>query len=429
MNNKRFFVGAALLGCSVLFLYNHVTKHQSIEPRSLDDQMIGALQEYIQIDTTHPTPQYSRARSFLKQLAEKDGFAFQEVALPSGKAVAVITYPGSDASLPALLLNHHMDVVPVPNPSEWIAPPFAGEIKDGTMIGRGTQDMKGIGIVHYFALKALKDAAIQPKRTIHIIGVPDEEIGGFKGTKEFVGTQEFQHMNVGFVIDEGHASGIENQFDIKVAERKPIQVRITGKGELAHGSHLCCTNVNHELVAFLEHIRSRHEQEKAKTHTEQPGKLLALNITSLTSGARKENGHIALNVVPDTAEATIDIRVPPTMKRSEAISFLEETLQPFGNLSYEILAQAEEEPDLPEDHTPLYRALEKTITASGLSVQPHYFEGATDLRFYQARGIDGVGLTPFTVEDNIHGTNESVPVSQLIRAKNIMHSFITEFCT
>ena len=211
----------------------------SREPeRSLDDYMIATLQEYIQINTGHPNPHYDAALHLLERLAHQDGFKFQRIQLPSGNAVGIISFLGSDQTLSALALNHHMDVVPANNVSEWISDPFEAHIVDGELIGRGVQDMKGIGMVHYFALKALKDSGFIPKRSIHIFAVPDEEVGGFKGTKEFVNSDAFKKLNIGFVVDEGHASGNDTMLEIKVSERKPIQILVDGKGALAHGSHL-----------------------------------------------------------------------------------------------------------------------------------------------------------------------------------------------
>jgi acetylornithine deacetylase/succinyl-diaminopimelate desuccinylase-like protein len=72
--------------------------------------------------------------------------------------------------------------------------------------------------------------------------------------------------------------------------------------------------------------------------------------------------------------------------------------------------------------------LRSSIEKFGLLVQPHFFEASSDLRFYQARGIQGVGLTPFTIQDNIHGTNESVPIEQLVRGQKITLQFLKDFC-
>lgn len=427
MNKKTMLTSALLsiLSISIICFYHNYNRGDF---RPLNEQLVSFLQDYIQIDTSHPNPPYDKAIDFLRKHAEHDKFNYQKVKLPSGKEVFVIAFEGDNPSLPALALNHHMDVVPA-SAEGWVKPPFAAELYEDTIIGRGAQDMKGIGATHYFALRELKQQGFVPSRTIYLFAVPDEEIGGFKGTKEFVKSPEFKKLNIGFIIDEGHASGNDKLLDIKVAERKPIQIRITSKGELAHGSHLGCHNAIHELVQFLKQIVFIHQKQQQQIELKQPGELLSCNVTSLTAGIKKEDGHIALNVVPDTAQATIDIRVPPTMKKHMVLELLEKKIKEYPELSYEILAQADEEPEIRDYETILYKTLSKSIEKFNLSSQPHYFEASSDLRFYQALGIDGVGFTPFTIKDNIHGINESVPVEQLIRGKDITVQFIKDFCS
>ena len=427
MNKIRlFFFSVITIILGMMFVYyKHTSNKKSV---SLNEELVIFLQDYLRINTTHPYPEYEKAINFLKKHAQHDGFLYQEVTLPSKNKVLIITFKGKNPDLPALALNHHMDVVPA-SPEGWIKPPFAGEIYEGSIIGRGTQDMKGIAAVHYFALKELKKSGFMPDRTVHIFAVPDEEIGGFKGTREFVQTAEFKALNIGFIIDEGHSSGQENIFDIKVSERKPIQVQVTSTGEQAHGSHLECKNSIHELVQFLNQVFLIHSAQQKQVGTLQPGQLLSCNITSLTAGIKKENGHIALNMVPEIAQATIDIRVPPTMKKRDVLNLFEKTIQQYRNTTYTILAQADEEPELKDYKTSLYIALSNVLQKFNITAKPHYFEASSDLRFYQVRNIDGIGFSPFTVQDNIHGINESVPVDQLIRAKDIMAQFVADFCS
>lgn len=392
-----------------------------------DKQMIEFLQQYIQIDTTHPNADYAKAIALFKQQAEQDGFDYQEIVLSSGFPVLVITYIGTDLSLPSLVLNHHMDVVPVPNADEWLRPPFAGCVVDDTIIGRGTQDMKGVGVIHYFALKALKDAGIKPERTIHLLLVPDEERGGFGGTKLFVETDLFRQCNVGYVLDEGCPSGDAMCLYVKVDERKPLQVRLAAKGELAHGSRLSAHNASHDLVQVLHRVTMHHKLQQEQLTNTHAGLLLSMNITSLYAGAYKDK-NVALNVVSDTATATIDMRVPPTMHMQEVEDWLTIVLQPFPSITYTVEATVDERPCRTEYNTPLFNCVSKAITAHGLQLQPLFTEGASDLRFYIERGIDGIGFSPFTNKDTIHGTNEAVLIADMVRGKQIVVDIVTRMC-
>lgn len=118
-----------------------------------------------------------------------------------------ITWIGSQPNLPSIMLNSHMDVVPV-SKEFWTQPPFAANIdENGRIFARGAQDMKSIGTQYLAAIRALKRDGIEHfKRTIHVIFVPDEEINGTYGMDGFVSTKEFKDLNVGFALDEGDPS-------------------------------------------------------------------------------------------------------------------------------------------------------------------------------------------------------------------------------
>jgi aminoacylase len=395
---------------------------------TLDKEMISFLQQYLRIDTTHPQPDYKKVFDHFKKQAIKDGFDYKEVALPSGNAVLIVTLQGRDKTLPSLALNHHMDVVPANNIHEWKSPPFAGEVHDGCIIGRGTQDMKGVGVAHYFALKKLKESGIMPDRTIHLFIVPDEERGGFKGTKEFIESNEFKSLDVGFVLDEGRASGDKKIVYLAVDERKPIQIKIKSEGSLAHGSRLTCLNAIHELVLFLHTIVLLHKKQQQKASYTEVGLLLSMNITSVTSGIFN-NDVVALNVVPNNACATIDIRVPPTMSLKQACDIFEQELENFTTVTYSIEATIPDRLQYNTAYGELYKTVEKVVHQRNFIAKSSISEGTTDIRYYRAYNIEGVGLTPFTSKDNIHGTNESITITELIQGKNIFYDFLIDFCS
>lgn len=157
------------------------------------------------------------------------------------KPVAVLTWLGTSPNEPSIVLNSHMDVVPVFE-NQWTHPPFGAEIdSDGKIFARGTQDMKSVGMQYLAAIRALKRDGVRLKRTIHIIFVPgmfksdrgnsnhtfyiffvecrtDEEIGSATGMMAFVKTDAFRALNVGFSLDEGVASSNET-FDVFYAEK------------------------------------------------------------------------------------------------------------------------------------------------------------------------------------------------------------------
>lgn len=387
--------------------------------------MIALLQKYLQINTSHPNPDYENALTLFIDQAQADGFAHKRIDLPSGLPVLMITFQGSDTSLPAIALNHHMDVVPA-NQTTWKHNPFGGIVEDGIIYGRGTQDMKGIGVVHYQALKTLKNAGFKPKRTIHLIIVPHEEVGGFQGVGQLIHTPTFKKLNIGFVLDEALASGDTKKLLVKVSERKPVQIHIHATGDMVHGSRLHCVNATHKLSLFLADIA--HFQ---KTQQEIPatpaGLLLSMNVTSLAAGIIN-NGVVALNVIPEDATATIDMRVPPTMNTNEAKLIFDNIIKKYPQLSYEVLCQAEEILYNPDYQSDFYQALTSAIQQHNLTAQPYFAEEASDMRFYLTQGITGLGLTPFTSQENIHRIDECVSIKDLKLGCDIFITFLRKFC-
>lgn len=141
---------------------------------------------------------------FLRKLAEQLELVFKvEHPATIEKPTVVLSWIGSKPELPSILLNSHMDVVPVFE-EFWTHKPFAADIDaEGKIFARGAQDMKCVGMQYLGAIRALKKAGIVLERTLHVTFVPDEEIFGPEGMKAFVGTEAFKNLNLGFALDEG----------------------------------------------------------------------------------------------------------------------------------------------------------------------------------------------------------------------------------
>lgn len=114
-----------------------------------------------------------------------------------------MTWVGTKPELKSVVLNSHMDVVPVFE-EFWTHKPFAADIDDqGRIFARGSQDMKCVGMQYLGALRFFRRNKVQFKRTIHVTFVPEEEIGGVDGMKEFVHQDGFKILNAGVSLDEG----------------------------------------------------------------------------------------------------------------------------------------------------------------------------------------------------------------------------------
>lgn len=114
-----------------------------------------------------------------------------------------MTWVGTKPELKSIILNSHMDVVPVFE-EFWTHKPFAADMdEEGRIYARGSQDMKCVGMQYLAALRHFKKNKMQFKRTIHAMFVAEEEVGGVDGMKDFVHQEAFKALNAGLSLDEG----------------------------------------------------------------------------------------------------------------------------------------------------------------------------------------------------------------------------------
>ena len=129
---------------------------------------VTLFREYLRIKSVHPEPDYPACNRFLERLADELGLPYYVKEMVPGKPVFIMTWEGANPELPSVLLNSHTDVVPVFQES-WKHDAFAAVKEDnGDIYGRGTQDMKCVGIQHIEAVRRLKNAGKKLPRTVHL---------------------------------------------------------------------------------------------------------------------------------------------------------------------------------------------------------------------------------------------------------------------
>ncbi|XP_044730771.1 aminoacylase-1-like [Chrysoperla carnea] len=206
------------------------------------------FRQYLRIMTAHPKPQYEQCVEFLKQQAKELDLEFKLVDL-MGKPIVVLSLNGLYSYLPSILLMSHMDVVPAV-PETWTYDPFGAVMTEqGLIYGRGSQGMKLHGIQYLEAVRKFKCEGKKLKRNVHLLFLPDSEIGGDKGMKVFVNSSQFKELNVGFALDKGMPS-TSNQYLIGYNERALWQILIQCTGTSGDAG-LLPNNIATERVFFL----------------------------------------------------------------------------------------------------------------------------------------------------------------------------------
>lgn len=242
-----------------------------------EDTPITRFQRYLRINTAHPAPDYYSAVSFLKAQAHSLGLASKTIEFTPGKPLLLLTWPGSNPSLPSVLLNSHLDSVPA-EPAKWLHPPFSGHrTSDGKIFARGAQDDKCIAVQYLEAIRNLKARAFSPLRSVHISLVPEEEIGGFDGAAKFVESDDFLRLNVGFALDEGQASP-GDEFRVFYADRIPWNVKIRAKGAPGHGARMYDGSAMENLMESVEAVSRFRESQ---FNVVKAGKALNAEVVSV----------------------------------------------------------------------------------------------------------------------------------------------------
>lgn len=418
-NNKwGILVGILLLLSGVIGGYWYYKTRPLLHDKV---ELVEFLQTYIRINTAQPKPDYRAAIQFFKQHAQRDGLQFQEIMLPSGRPAVVIAFKGSDATLPALGLNSHMDVVSAPNPEQWGRPPFRADIVNDVMIGRGTQDCKGVGAIQYWVLKTLAASGVRLRRSVYQLLTPEEELGGGTGSGQLVKTAAFKALNIGFLIDENAPSGTQGVFDIKISEKKPVWLNFKSVGAQAHGSKMIADNAIEKLLYALVELK------RVVTATQRkdvdPGLQWTANVTSLQAGDAA-----TINVIPATAVATVDMRVPPQESTRKALDALDNILKRFPGVQYTLAREVFDyvQPDVTQSALTL--AAKRAAEGLGFQARFVHAEGASDSKFYMQHGITCIGITPFFVEDREHRVDECVPLTELEYGYALMFNVVKDFC-
>ncbi|KAI9598089.1 aminoacylase-1A-like protein [Syncephalis fuscata] len=398
-----------------------------VDQSASDATAVKNFQDYIRIRTEQPNPDYKSAMTFLKQLADEITLSFKTVEPVANKPVAILTWTGTDASLPSIMLNSHTDVVPVFK-DQWTHDPFAAERVrqdngDYKIFGRGTQDMKVVGISYIEALRRLKQDGWQPRRTLHLTYVPDEELGGATGMAVFCKTKEFNDLNIGVALDEAGTS-IYNVHNVMYGERAPWPFTVKATGATGHGSKFIKNTAAKKLMGIAnELLKFSDEQEKLLNNGSHNGKLHISDVSSINLTMLK--GGIQFNVVPSEMEATFDLRVTPKTDTKKLSKWLDDLAVKYNvTITYK---HGRIEPVLMplDDKNVWWNIIQNTYKDLDIAPRPIIGIGATDARYLRAIGIPAFGIsmlpnTPKLSHSNNEFAYESVYLKAITKYKALI---------
>jgi acetylornithine deacetylase/succinyl-diaminopimelate desuccinylase-like protein len=435
---------------------------------ALAEQAVERLVSYLQIDTTNPPGNESRAVEFLAKIFEAEGVAYESGESAPGRGNIWARLQGGRK--PALMLLNHSDVVPA-DASAWEEPPFAANIKDGEIWGRGASDMKSAAIIQLQAFLALHRQGRRLNRDVIFAATADEEAGGYLGA----GWLAKQHRNLvrgtGYVLNEGGGGTLMEGgvpvFGVEVTQKVPLWLRLEARGNPSHGARPRVESSVTRLIRALSRISeydfeprvlpaldvffkgtadlARSDLVESFRNMPEAVKdrefLLALQIyrPSVHSSIRNTcsitrlGGSDKINVVPVSAFAELDCRLLPDEDPDAFVEQLKSIMnEPDINIS-KLLSFA---PAVSPSDTELFGVIEDVLTEEfpNARVLPSMSVGFTDSHFFRDLGITAYGFVPMLRDpremkpgEGAHGNNERVSVENVKRGTRLMLEMLEQF--
>ncbi|KAJ4907054.1 Peptidase M20/M25/M40 family protein [Raphanus sativus] len=380
--------------------------------------IISRFQDYLRINTVQPNPDYTAAADFIISQAQSISLLYQSIEFVQGKPIVLLKWTGSDPSLPAVLLNSHVDVVPF-EAEKWDHPPLGAEIDgEGRIYARGSQDMKSVGMQYLEAIRKLVASGYKPLRSVYVSFVPDEEIGGADGVGRLA-------------ISNGELQGVQWREDSMVASDQAV-------GQPGHGSKLYDDSASENLTKSIESMmRFRASQfDMLKAGLKPDGGVVSVNMVFLKAGTPSPDGFV-MNLQPSEAEAGFDIRIPPTADLVALEKRLVEEWAPVArNMSYKLWRfdqnlSGKQLLTANDDSNPWWGLLQNAVNeAGGKTSEPEIFPASTDSRYFRKAGLPAFGFSPISNTPSLlHDHNEYLSRSEYLKGIDMYVSIIKAYTT
>ena len=301
---------------------------------------------------------------------------------------------------PVLVLLGHTDVVP-PGPREaWASDPFAAEIRDGVLYGRGAADMKGSVAAFVIALERFVAAHPQHAGTVALLLTSDEEGDAIDGVRKVADVFRARGQRIDWCIT-GEPSSRHALGDLlRVGRRGSLSATLTVRGVQGHVAYPeKARNPIHQALPALAELAARQWDQGFETFP--PTRLQISNIHAGTG---------ANNVIPGELQVLFNLRYNPHWTAGTLEAECEAVLRAHA-LDYAIHWHRSGEPFY-TPQGPLRAAARKVLaTFAGAAPEESTGGGTSDARFIAPLGAQCIEIGP--VNASIHQVNEQVRVEDL----------------
>ena len=336
-------------------------------------------------------------------------------SLPGRHSVGAILRGRGDG--PRLILNGHLDTVPIDNEAEWTSDPFGAEVKGGFMYGRGTCDMKGglatqIGVAHHLAARIDR---LEGSLVLH-----------FAAGEERAEPGTLSLLEAGFTGDFGI---VTEPTDLRIAAATrgllPLRIRLQGRSIHASRSHLG-VNPTWGLLWVLQALESyRDDLEQRRHHLLGSGSCTPTVV----------QGGVTPNAVSDSVELFVDRRLVPGETIEREVQDVTERIlaaRPAGSevgVEVTVAYNRFEPAEIPVESSLVQRLVHSVEQVTGTPGEVYGAPFSSDVRnLVNDAGIEAVNFGPGNVAE-CHCANERVEVRQLEDAARIIADLATDLLT
>lgn len=426
------------------------------------------LTDIIRVDSSNPPGKNAGIGELLAARMKPLGFEIEIVPTPDPGKTHFFARLRGDGSKRPVLIAAHGDVVGVER-DKWTVDPFAGTIKDGHVYGRGAIDFKGGVAVFARAAMLLAENKVPLARDVIFLSEADEE--GARYSTSWLAEQHWPQMECEFALNEGgwiiEDQGKVKYVSISTADKGGASVLVTAHGTSTHSSMPRPDNAIFTLARALAKLAAFDPKIEMIPETKQFFLTLAKTSAPPMSGyyrtlatstdpaalARADrevskdpllhafirntiapvliNGGFRSNVIPGSAEATINVR---TIPGTDVNALVEGMQRAVGDPNVEVKLSGPAFGGLPPSTTnsELFRALEREARATfpGAEVTPYLFQAGTDAIAWRSRGVPVYGIYPYpiTAEEltRMHGNDERVSVQSLEQGTRMIYQTLVD---
>ena len=405
------------------------------------------LKALIRLDTQNPPGNETRIAQYLANTFKAAGIPYELIEPVPGRASIVARIKGN-GSKRALLVMAHEDVVPA-LAAQWSVDPFSGIERDGIVYGRGAFDDKGMLAANVEALLQLKRAHVPLDRDVIFLAEADEETGGGPAGMAGIIEKYWDRIDCEYALNEAQIAGVEQgrivTMTVATGEKVVRRARLIAHGPTGHASVPRVDNAVVHLAAAVAaagnwmtparlNATTREYFRGRATLTQGDEHALYADVLSATSQSLLRVRHpveysmlrtsvvptmlsagVEINIIPETAEASLDIRALPDEDPRAFFAALEKVID---DPQVKVVPDAdafEPSPAPSRIDTEMYAALEyaqRQVAPQALTL-PLMTTGGSDSRLLQEKGVQTYGITiPLTETEALthHGIDERVEI-------------------